>query len=109
MNQIILSAVIALAIIGVQPSVAAGPVIASDTVAQMMTMEGKGKIVSLLPEREQVVIDHGPIEGMMDAMVMGFTVVDPKLLDGLEVGQAVTFKLRHHDMVVTEISPDSGS
>lgn len=110
MNHIIRVAAVALVVIGFQVSAAAAdrsP--AGDIVAQMMTMDGKGKIVSVLPDRDQVVIDHQAIGGMMDAMVMGFTVADPKLLEGLEAGQEVTFKLRGHDMVITEISQDSGS
>jgi len=36
-----------------------------------------------------VVIDHDPIPGFMDAMVMPFTVSDPMLLLGVDVGEKV--------------------
>lgn len=110
MNQVIRVACIVLAASGVHLSAsAADQSTDSRPVAQMMAMEGEGTIVAVLPDRDQVVIDHEPIGDMMDAMVMGFTVADPKLLEDLKEGQAVTFKLRGHDMVITEISSNSGS
>jgi Cu/Ag efflux protein CusF len=77
-----------------------------ERIAQMKAMEGMGTVVAVVPARNQVVIDHGPIGGMMDAMVMGFTVADPKLLEGLKEGDGVRFKIGGHDMVITEITVD---
>jgi len=47
-------------------------------------------------EYQQVLIDHQEIEGFMPAMTMNFDVTDAALLDGIEKGQAVAFRL-HYD------------
>ena len=47
-----------------------------------------GTVVELRAD-DVVVIDHDPIPGVMDAMIMPFTVSDPLLLLGVDVGEKV--------------------
>lgn len=47
-----------------------------------------GTVVELRGD-DVVVIDHAPIEGFMEAMVMPFTVADPALLQGVDPGEEV--------------------
>jgi Cu/Ag efflux protein CusF len=49
-----------------------------------------GRVVSVTPNGQFVVVDHGPIEGFMDAMSMPFAVADPVALD-VEAGDFVRF------------------
>lgn len=55
--------------------------------------EGKGKIVAVVPAKNQVVLDHEEIKGFMGAMTMGYAVRSPELLKGLNTGDAVKFKI----------------
>lgn len=58
-----------------------------------MAGEGEGVIKALLPDRKQVVIDHEPVASHnWPKMTMGFAVTDAKLLEGLSVGDKVSFK-----------------
>ena len=55
--------------------------------------EVRGQILSLDPERNQVVVDHEDIEGFMSAMVMPYKVQDLALLEGKKPGDMVTATL----------------
>jgi protein SCO1/2 len=55
-----------------------------------------GVVLDVNVEYQQVLIDHQEIEGFMPAMTMNFDVTDAALLDGIEKGQAVSFRL-HYD------------
>ena len=63
----------------------------SDAPAGPETYEAVGTVVSV--EGEHVLIDHEDIPGFMDAMTMTFAVSDPSLLDGLEEGTRVSFRI----------------
>jgi Cu/Ag efflux protein CusF len=39
-------------------------------------------------------VTHEAVPELMDAMTMGFEVADPRLLDGLQPGDAIRFTLR---------------
>jgi len=54
----------------------------------------KGKIVAIDHDKRTVTVDHEEIPGLMRAMKMTFGVEDPKLLDGLAAGDAITGKLK---------------
>lgn len=43
----------------------------------------EGRVVSVEPAKQQVVVDHGDIPGFMAAMQMGYSVKDPSLLKPL--------------------------
>ena len=63
-----------------------------------------GTIVMVNKSKGMLVIDHDPIEGLMDAMTMGFKVANPDLLGKVKDGDKVEFMLRAKDMTVTDIS-----
>lgn len=63
----------------------------SDAPAEPETYEAAGTVISV--EGEHVLIDHEDIPGLMDAMTMTFAVSDPALLDGLESGTKVSFRI----------------
>jgi protein SCO1 len=52
-----------------------------------------GQILAVRPERNEVVIKHQDIKGLMPGMTMPFTVKDPSLLAGKQPGDLVTATL----------------
>lgn len=63
----------------------------SDAPSRPRTYEADGTVVSV--EGELVLIDHEDIPGFMDAMTMTFRVTDPALLEGIEEGSRVRFRV----------------
>ena len=55
------------------------------------TYESEGSVVSI--EDNLVLIDHEDIPGFMDAMTMTFPVSDRALLEGVERGMRVKFRV----------------
>lgn len=55
-----------------------------------------GRIVSLLPDRDALLIDHEEVPGVMGAMTMAFQV-DPKVLDAVKPGQRITGRMERRD------------
>jgi Cu/Ag efflux protein CusF len=57
------------------------------------TVVGEGEVVATSPNASQVVVDHGPIEGFMEAMTMGYRVDPASLLADLKPGDKVRFTI----------------
>jgi Cu/Ag efflux protein CusF len=54
----------------------------------------KGKVMAVDPNKPAVTLDHEDIPGLMKGMEMEFSVEDPKVLDGLKLGDSVSGRLR---------------
>jgi len=67
------------------------------------SVAGVGKIVALVPQTQEVVIDHDEIKGFMDAMTMGYKVTAASQLKGLAVGDSVSFTIDTSKRVITKI------
>ena len=72
------------------------------TTAKSVT--GVGKVVALVPQTQEVVIDHEEIKGFMGAMTMGYKVTSQAQLQGLNPGDAVTFTIDTSKRVITKIT-----
>jgi len=57
------------------------------------TWHARGVVRAVLPELNVVVLTHQDLPGYMGSMTMGFRVHDPKLYDGLDIGDTVRFTL----------------
>ena len=57
------------------------------------TWSSRGVVRAVLPELNVVVLTHEDLAGYMGSMTMGFRVHDPKLYEGLDIGDAVVFTL----------------
>jgi Cu/Ag efflux protein CusF len=57
------------------------------------TWHARGVVRAVLPELNVVVLTHEDLPGYMASMTMGFRVHDPKLYDGLDIGDTVRFTL----------------
>jgi Cu/Ag efflux protein CusF len=55
--------------------------------------QSRGVVRAVLPELNVVVLTHEDLPGYMGSMTMGFRVHDPKLYDGLDIGDVVRFTL----------------
>lgn len=63
---------------------------------------GEGTVVAVVPG-SQVVLDHKPIKGFMDAMTMGYKVNPPSILEGLKAGDVVHFTIDADKKAVVKI------
>jgi Cu/Ag efflux protein CusF len=65
----------------------------------------RGVVRALVPEINVIVLSHEDIPGFMPPMTMGFRAQDPKLYDGVAVGDVLAFTLRGvpPNMVITEL------
>ena len=57
------------------------------------TWHSRGVVRAVLPELNVVVLTHEDLTGYMGSMTMGFRVHDPKLYEGLDIGDTVRFTL----------------
>ena len=67
------------------------------------SVNGVGKIVAVMPQSQEVVIDHEEIKGFMDAMTMGYKLTSPAQLQGLKPGDVVNFSIDTGKRVITKI------
>jgi Cu/Ag efflux protein CusF len=71
------------------------------TTAKSVT--GVGKVVALVPQSQELVIDHEEIKGYMDAMTMGYKVSSSTLLKGVKPGDRVRFTIDTNRRAITKI------
>jgi Cu/Ag efflux protein CusF len=57
--------------------------------------ESRGEVREVRRDEGRVLIAHEEIPGFMDAMTMGFDVPDAALLERLEVGQVIDFRIEY--------------
>lgn len=55
--------------------------------------QARGVVRDLDPAQAQIVIEHGDIPDLMSAMTMSYGVSEPALLEGVERGDAIDFRL----------------
>ena len=71
------------------------------TLAKSVT--GVGNIVALVPQTQEVVIDHEEIKDYMDAMTMGYKVSSFSLLKGVKPGDRVRFTIDTNRRAITKM------
>lgn len=59
----------------------------------LQTYEGVGVVVGFMAEKAYINIKHETIAGFMDAMTMPFPVPDSTLVEGIEVGDSIAFRI----------------
>jgi Cu/Ag efflux protein CusF len=64
---------------------------------------GEGKVIAVMPEKSQIVVDHKDIPGVMGAMTMGYTVTPSSLLAPLKAGDAIRFTLDTQTQTIINI------
>jgi Cu/Ag efflux protein CusF len=64
---------------------------------------GEGNIIALVPESQEIVVDHEEIKDFMDAMTMGYKVSSSSLLKGVKAGDKVRFTIDTDKRTITKI------
>lgn len=75
--------------------------------AETRRYAARGEVRALFPERSEVLVEHGPIPGLMVAMTMRFPVMDPKLLSQLDVGDQIVFEVERSGATLQIVSASS--
>ena len=71
--------------------------------AMAKSVTGTGKVIALVPQNQEVVIDHEEIKGFMDAMTMGYKVSSSSLLKSVKPGDRVRFTIDTNRRAITKI------
>lgn len=71
--------------------------------AMPKSVTGDGKIIAVVPSSNQIVVEHGEIQGFMGAMTMGYRVDPPSLLKGLQAGDMVRFTIDTEKKAIVKI------
>ena len=66
-------------------------------------VSGDGTVIALRPEKQQVVLEHGEIEGFMEAMTMGYKTSPASLLSTVKPGDKVRFTIDTEARAITRI------
>jgi Cu/Ag efflux protein CusF len=67
------------------------------------SVTGEGKIIALVSESQEIVLDHEEIKDFMDAMTMGYKVSSRSLLKGVKPGDKVRFTIDTEKRAITKI------
>jgi mono/diheme cytochrome c family protein len=68
-----------------------------------MSVTGEGTVIAVVPANQQLVVEHGEIKGFMEAMIMGYKVDPPSLLDQLTAGDRVRFTIDTQQKAIVKI------
>ena len=64
---------------------------------------GEGTVISLRPEKQQIVLEHGEVKGFMEAMTMGYRITPVSLLDRVKPGDRIRFTIDTDARAITKI------
>lgn len=67
------------------------------------SVSGVGKVIALVPETQEIVVDHEEIKGFMDAMTMGYKVSPTSLLKTVKAGDKIRFTIDTDKRAITKI------
>jgi Cu/Ag efflux protein CusF len=64
---------------------------------------GEGIVISLRPEKQQIVLEHAEIRGFMEAMTMGYKTNPVSLMNNVKPGDKVRFTIDTDARAITKI------
>jgi Cu/Ag efflux protein CusF len=67
------------------------------------SVTGEGKVIAVVPQSQEIIIEHGEIKGFMDAMTMGFKANPTSLLKTVKVGDKIRFTIDTDKRSITKI------
>ncbi|MBT9446676.1 MAG: copper-binding protein [Hyphomonadaceae bacterium] len=89
------AAFVAVTLAACSPPAAQDTALSAPAATESVHAKSKGEVIVLQPEYNAVTIRHEAIpEYGMGAMTMEFTTADPAQLNGVSVGDQVTFELK---------------
>jgi len=67
------------------------------------SVSGVGKVITLVPETQEIIVDHEEIKNFMDAMTMGYKVNPTSLLKSVKPGDKIRFTIDTEMRTITKI------
>jgi Cu/Ag efflux protein CusF len=67
------------------------------------SVTGEGRVLAVVPESQEIIVEHGDIKGFMEAMTMGFKANPTSLLKTVKAGDKVRFTIDTDKRVITKI------
>jgi len=67
------------------------------------SVTGEGLVIAVVPASAELVVKHGPIQGFMETMTMGYKVHPPWLLKALNTGDTVRFTIDTEQKAIVKI------
>jgi Cu/Ag efflux protein CusF len=67
------------------------------------SVSAEGKVIAVVPETQEIIVEHGEIKGFMDAMTMGFKVTTSSLLNNVKPGDKVRFTIDTDKRAITKL------
>lgn len=67
------------------------------------SVNGEGQIVAVVPQTQELIVEHEEIKGFMDAMTMGYKVSPASLLKTVKAGDRVRFTIDTEKRAITKI------
>lgn len=67
------------------------------------TAVGEGEVIAATPSSGQIVLEHGEINGFMEAMTMGYRIDPPSLLAKVKPGDRVRFTIDVERRAIIEL------
>jgi putative heme-binding domain-containing protein len=67
------------------------------------SVTGEGTIIALVPETQEVLVDHEEIRDFMEAMTMGYKVSSRALFKGVKPGDKVRFTIDTEKRTITKM------
>ena len=67
------------------------------------SVTGEGKVIALVPESQEIVVDHEEIKDFMEPMTMGYKVTPTSLLKTVKPGDKVRFTIDTDKRAITKI------
>jgi len=67
------------------------------------SVSGVGKVIALVTETQEIIVDHEEIKGFMDAMTMGYKVSPTSLLKTVKAGDKIRFTIDTDKRAITKI------
>lgn len=64
---------------------------------------GEGKVLAVVPETQEIIVEHGDIKGFMEAMTMGFKTDPRSLMKTVKPGDRIRFTIDTNKRVITRI------
>jgi len=67
------------------------------------SVTGEGKVIALVPDKDEIVIEHGAIKDYMGSMTMGYRVASRAFLKAMKPGDRIRFTIDTDKRVVTKV------
>lgn len=68
------------------------------------SVTGEAKVIAVVSDKNEIVLEHGQLKGFMDAMTMGYRVSSPALIKELKAGDQIHFSIDTDKRIITKVA-----